>query len=356
MMQVLSPAVAGSAPVHSSFALCFDGQVAETLRTAQADVHLIGAVRARRLDEVRAARKRLRQVLLDAKAHVAIVHSAWSQAIFGPTIHKSGTPLVRWLHAPQPGPVWLEAWASRSQPSLVLCNSHYTRENAGGRFAGVPMVVHYPPFAMPQSAPDARHAVRAAIGSRPDAVVVMMTARLEAGKGHAQLLEALAAVRAFGWEAWIVGGVQQPADRAFLDDLHRLARSHGMEERVRFLGQRSDVADLLAAADIYCQPNIAPDSFGLSFVEALASGLPVITTRLGGAPEIVDDSCGVLVAPGSTEAVTAALERLIASDVERDALASAARVRAKEFCGVARSLAGLAGHLTSVMPGTLALT
>jgi hypothetical protein len=182
---VLSPAVAGCAPVHSSFALCFEGQVADTLRAANADVHLLRAVRARRPDEVRGARHRLREVLLDVQPHVAIVHSAWSQAIFGRTVLNSEIPLVRWLHAPQPGPVWLEAWASRSQPALVLCNSRYTLDNVGGRFGTVPTVVQYPPCTMTASAPDARHAVRADIGARQDAVVVMMAARLESGRGTA---------------------------------------------------------------------------------------------------------------------------------------------------------------------------
>jgi glycosyltransferase involved in cell wall biosynthesis len=355
MMQVLSPAIAGCAPVHSSFALCFEGPVANTLRAANADVHILGAVRARRPDEVRGARNRLREVLLDVQPHVAIVHSAWSQAIFGRTVLSSDIPLVRWLHAPQPGPVWVEAWASRSQPALVLCNSRYTLENVRGRFGTAPMVVQYPPCTMKPSAPDARHAVRAGIGAREDAVVVMMAARLESGKGHGRLLEALAAVRETTWEAWIVGGVQQPAEQSYLDDLRSLAASLGIQARVRFLGQRSNMADLLAAADIYCQPNVAPDSFGLSFVEALAAGLPVITTRLGGATEIVDETCGVLVGPGSPQAVTCALARLIAVDGDRAALAAAARVRAANFCSVPLALAELSAHLAFVMPRTLAL-
>ena len=50
---------------------------------------------------------------------------------------------------------------------------------------------------------------------------------------------------------------------------------------------------LLAAADLFCQPNTAPEPFGLSLVEALQAGLPVVTSGIGGACEIVDASCGV---------------------------------------------------------------
>ena len=57
--------------------------------------------------------------------------------------------------------------------------------------------------------------------------------------------------------------------------------------------QRDDVPRLLAAADIFCQPNLGPEPFGIGFVEALSAGLPVITTATGGALEIVDGDCGI---------------------------------------------------------------
>ena len=67
---------------------------------------------------------------------------------------------------------------------------------------------------------------------------------------------------------------------------------------MRFLGERRDVAACMRAADIHCQPNTAPEPFGLAFVEALYAGLPVVTTALGGALEILTDACGVLVPAG----------------------------------------------------------
>ena len=68
---------------------------------------------------------------------------------------------------------------------------------------------------------------------------------------------------------------------------------------------------LLAAADIHCQPNTAPEPFGLAFVEALHAGLPVVTSDLGGAREIVHARCGVLVRAGDVAALGAALQALI---------------------------------------------
>lgn len=358
MMQALAPAAAGLSPVRSSFALCFEGGVSEALRAAQAEVHVLGAVRARRPDEIRRARRSLRPLLNGPRPDVALVHSAWSQAIFGPTILKSGTPLVRWLHAPAPGPVWMETWAARSQPALVLCNSRYTLENAGKRFGNSPLTVQYPATLAPPLHSARRGALRAELGTRPDAVVIVLAARLEEGKGHAPLIDALARLRSRRWEAWIAGGVQQRSEQAYLEDLCARAVAAAVSDRVRFLGQRSDVADLLTAADIYCQPNTAPDSFGLSFVEALAAGLPVITTRLGAAPEILDESCGVLIEPDAPERVStslaAALDSLIERGDERERMGAAARLRASAFCDLAGSTSRLADHLSRIVTPSLA--
>ena len=96
-----------------------------------------------------------------------------------------------------------------------------------------------------------------------------------------------------GWVCWTAGGAQRPAEAAYLAELRQTAARLGIAERVRFLGQRTDVPHLLAAADVHCQPNTGPEPFGLAFVEALAAGRPVVTTALGGALEIVDETCGV---------------------------------------------------------------
>ena len=89
---------------------------------------------------------------------------------------------------------------------------------------------------------------------------------------------------------------------------------------------------LLRAADIYCQPNTAPDAFGLSFVEALQAGLPVVTSGIGGALEIVDRECGCLLPPGDEEALTDALRALLADGGMRTAMGHAARARAAVLC------------------------
>src|SRR6202007_1965732 len=96
-----------------------------------------------------------------------------------------------------------------------------------------------------------------------------------------------------------------------LAEVHERVASRGLGERIRFLGQRSDVPQLLAAADIHCQPNTGPEPFGVAFIEAMYAGLPVVTTAMGGALEIVQEECGVLVPPDDPQALADALLPLI---------------------------------------------
>jgi glycosyltransferase involved in cell wall biosynthesis len=175
--------------------------------------------------------------------------------------------------------------------------------------------------------------------------------RLEPYKGHALHLAALARLRdaAVPWECWMIGGVQRPHEAALLAGLERTAARLGIADRVRFLGQRSDVATLLAAADIHCQPNVGPEPFGITFVEGLAAGLPVVTGALGGALEIVDESCGVLVPPGDAGALAAALHRLIQDPVLRSAIGAAGPARARKLCDPATQIRALDELLATVV-------
>jgi glycosyltransferase involved in cell wall biosynthesis len=111
---------------------------------------------------------------------------------------------------------------------------------------------------------------------------------------------------------------------------------------VRFLGQRADVPRLMAAADVYCQPNTVPEPFGVAFVEALYAGRPVVTSDCGGGAEVVCDAVGVRVPAGDAGAVAAALRGLLADPARRAALGAAGPARAQELCDPAGRLMDLA--------------
>lgn len=348
MLETLAPATAGVTPMRSSYALCFDGRVAAGLVAAGAEIHPLGPVHARRPHEVRRARRALRTVLGARSWAAAFVHSAWSQALFGPVIRASGVPLVRWLHAPQPGPKWLEYWSERAHPALVLCNSHYTLSEARGRVSAERVVVQYPPAVLQRSEAVDRQQVRDEVGTPAGSVVITVAARMEAWKGHQDLLACLPLLQRGDWTVWIVGEAQHPAERSYLSALRDQVSGAGLDGRVRFLGFRPDVHRVLRASDIYCQPNRSPEPFGLAFVEALAAGLPVVTTRTGAAPEIVDDSCGVLLDDGSPAALAAALQTLVDDRDLRQRRQEASLERARLFLNLPRAVARLAAEVESL--------
>jgi glycosyltransferase involved in cell wall biosynthesis len=102
---------------------------------------------------------------------------------------------------------------------------------------------------------------------------------------------------------------------------------------------------VLAASDVYCQPNLEPEPFGLSLVEAMYAGLPVVTTAAGGALEIVDETCGELPTAGDAAGVAEALRRLIDDPARRARLGAAGQQRAGELCDPRRRMADIAQTL-----------
>ena len=152
------------------------------------------------------------------------------------------------------------------------------------------------------------------------------------------------------WTCWLAGGPQRPAEALYLAELRAQVGELGIAGRVRFLGERADVPGLLVAADIHCQPNTGPEPFGLVFVEALRAARPVVATALGGALEIIDDTCGVLVAPDVLP-LAEALRTLIHDAGLRVRLGSAGPARARILCDPARQIARLYELLAGVVGG-----
>ena len=104
------------------------------------------------------------------------------------------------------------------------------------------------------------------------------------------------------------------------------------EGRLQFLGSRSDIHALLAAADFFVLPSDV-EGLPMAVLEAMAHGLPVVATAVGGIPEVITDGReGLLVPPGDAAALARAIQRLLTSSEMRLRLGDAARDRvSKEF-------------------------
>lgn len=224
-----------------------------------------------------------------------------------------------------------------------MANSRFTAGSVPNIFPGARVESWYLPVFRVGADASARDSMRSELGTSDETVVILQASRLERWKGQAVHLAALGLLRDVpGWECWLAGGVQKAGDPEFLAELRAGVERAGVADRVRFLGQRADVPRLMAAADVFCQPNTGPEPFGIVFVEALYAGLPVITSDFGGATEIVDRSCGVLTSPGDHEAVAVALRGLIEDPSRRLAMGAAGPGRAESLCDPARQLSAAA--------------
>lgn len=176
----------------------------------------------------------------------------------------------------------------------------------------------------PRTPSRTRAATRDDLGLPTDAPVLLAVARLTEQKGHDALLAALPHVLA-----------RQPSlvclvagDGPLRDVLERQASDAGFGSAIRFLGERGDIPDLMAAADCLVLPSLF-EGLPLSVLEAMAAGLPVVATRIGGTDEAVEDGrTGWLCEPGDAAALA---QTLSVSLADRQALARAGEAGRARF-------------------------
>jgi glycosyltransferase involved in cell wall biosynthesis len=161
--------------------------------------------------------------------------------------------------------------------------------------------------------------LRARLGGSETRPLVLTPARLNAQKGHDALLEAIAAVPD---ALFLLAGDGPDRER-----LEARTAELGAAGRVRFLGRRADVPQLLAACDVFALPSLYEGS-SLAVLEAMAAGIPIVSSAIGGTEELIDDGrSGLLVPPGDAPALAAALRRLLGDPKLREDLAARARER-----------------------------
>ena len=168
-------------------------------------------------------------------------------------------------------------------------------------------------------------------------------------KGLHILLKALGTLSdRHDWQCWIAGGAQDANEDAYATQLRGIALKQGISDRVNFLGHRKDIPDLLCAADVYCQPNTEPDAFGIIFIEALYAGLPIVTSKLGGPVEIVNETCGRLLPPGDFKKLSLVLEEILDNPELRKSLSKGGPTQAQTISDPARQMRHLYESFLSI--------
>lgn len=161
-------------------------------------------------------------------------------------------------------------------------------------------------------------------GSDGARVHLLCVATVNAGKGHDVLLEALAAVPNHQWHLTCAGSLTR--DRETADRVRGLVRQLALEDRVTLAGEL-DAEALVAcydAADVFVLAT-RRETYGMAVAEALARGLPVVSTTTGAIPDLVGADAGVVVPPGEVAPLAEALSRVIGDADLRARMAAGAR-------------------------------
>ena len=179
-------------------------------------------------------------------------------------------------------------------------------------------------------------------------VALLCVARLIEQKGLTHLLDACVELGRRGIDVVcdVVGGTEEPLYTTYYLELLRHRRRLGLEERVRLVGARplADVLGMFRTADVFVLPCVVAadgsrDITPNALIEAMAMGLPVVSTAVGGVPEIVEHGVsGLVVAPGDALALADALEALIRDPQRGAALGAAARRRVEEKFDIAKNV------------------
>lgn len=239
-------------------------------------------------------------------------------------------------------------WLVDRSSQLVISNSRPTETwllaeapNLAGRsrviYNGLPPLPEADAAGLAASA-SFRHAIGAGDGD----VVVTLAGRLNAWKGQALAIEALARLQQAGrlgrLRLAIVGNCV-PGQEHIGEALQQRVVALGLQERVGFVGFVDDIFPVWRASQIALVPSIEPEPFGMVAIEAMACGLPVIAAGHGGLLDIVVDAeTGLLVKPRDVDALAQALHQLAVDGVLREQLGAAGRQRQIDEFSVQRQI------------------
>jgi glycosyltransferase involved in cell wall biosynthesis len=162
---------------------------------------------------------------------------------------------------------------------------------------------------------------------------LVMVARFGPQKDHLTLFRALAGLQGLAWELDLIG------DGPLMGQMASVAATLGIGGRVRLLGQRTDVDQILAQAQISLLVSNW-EGFPLSILEAMRAGLPVVASAVGGVGEsVVDEETGYLVPRGSADQLRDRLGRLLVSPAERVRLGARGRARYEQLFTLGHTVA-----------------
>lgn len=332
---------------------CPEGELAAAVRKlgiahepivgTQASFRLHPVHTSRGLAEI--GRSALQARRLVARLRPDLVHANTTRAALLALLarHRSGPPVLAhirdWVPEGRFSRFVLGLVARRA--TVVVANSAYIAAQFAGLPTQAPVRVIHNPVDLQRFDPGAVDggAVRRELGLDGDATVLAVVAQLTPWKGQDDAVRVLAdlagrdrdATLLLAGSAKFAAAGTQYDNLEFERSLRALSEELGVGERVRFLGERSDVAAVLAASDLLLMPSWR-EAFGRIAVEAMAMGVPVLATDVGGPPEILDSGVeGLLLPPRQPDLWACEVEQLLDDPGLLATMGERARRRAADF-------------------------
>lgn len=261
-----------------------------------------------------------------AAARPDVVHSHHVGPFFysAPAARWAGSGHVHTEHSVEAYDAPRRRMIGRLMPSFahVFAVSREVAEARRALFGGETPVIDNGVAEVPAVTPEERARVRAATGLPAHAFLIGVVARLAPEKDHITLLRAVRTLHAHNLPAHLV----IVGDGPVRGELEAAAREMGLQSHAHFLGMRSDAATLNAAFDVAALTSLR-EGQPLALLEAMARGVPVVATGVGGVPELLADGAGTIVPIRDEQATSAALYPMLLDPVLRARAAAAGRAR-----------------------------
>jgi glycosyltransferase involved in cell wall biosynthesis len=326
---------------HEVVAICSDGPLLERVEAAGIRCRPVPIARSMNPFKAMASARAVADVMREENFDLVHVHTPVASLIGRLAAWRSGVPVIAYtahgfyFHEHM---AWLRRnafvaaeWLAGRVTDILMTQSE--EDAAFARSAGlirgsvitaIGNGVDASLFAPGSS--EGRTAMRDGLDTPQDAVVIAMVGRLVAEKGYPELFAAMREVDAHLW----VAGARLASDHADPIDaaLDAIEADTDLRSRIHLLGERDDIADLLAAADLFTLPSHR-EGMPRSIIEAMMTGLPVVATDIRGSrEEVVDGETGLLVPVNQTDALASALSALAADPARRARMGVAGRDRA----------------------------
>lgn len=316
---------------HAAYALPWKNHLVGRLESAGVSVHCLEGAHLTRAGWV----LRLRSLLLRGRYDVLHLHSplvAGVARLVVRTLPRSARPAVvstehnTWWSFSKPTR-WLNALLYRHDAARFAVSTEIQETIFPHLRPGVEVLVHGLVLGDVDAIGRQRTAARRELGIGDDDVVIGTVANLRTQKGYPVLLAAAAEVVAKAPQALFLAVGQGPLE----DEVRERRDQLGLGQRFRLLGYREDVPHVLSACDVFVLASLN-EGFPVALMEALAAGLPLVATAVGGIPDAVTDGVeGFLVPPSRPDLLAERLLRLVTDAELRAQLGEAARATGQQF-------------------------